>query len=262
MFLHRGLANVCRSVRRFSTKGEGFGRLDGKVIVNCGAGNPPEEGHGIGAFTSLVCARLGAKVVSVSNVALNSDTITAAIQSEGNEGSAYCCDVTKSDQVKELVAFAKEKYGRVDCLINSGVHNAQPNGFGKVTEEYWKSAIDTNLHAHFQLIHNFMPTFEEQGTGSILHFTTIAGSVGLGVGKQRHPYAAGKVGAAVLTKRIGTEYAKKGIRANVIEIGYCNGPLVNRAVAQGGADIDAVTATRDAYGLFFLNFEFRVFFSY
>ena len=51
----------------------------------------------------------------------------------------------------------------------------------------------------------------------------------------------------MFTKRIGVEYAKKGIRGNVIQIGYISGPLVNRAVAQGGADIGAVTATRDAY---------------
>ena len=99
----------------------------------------------------------------------------------------------------------------------------------------------------FQLVHQFLPHFEERGAGNIIHFTTVAGSVGLGVGKQRHAYAAGKAGAAVFTKRIGVEYAKKGIRGNVIQIGYISGPLVNRAVAQGGADIGAVTATRDAY---------------
>jgi NAD(P)-dependent dehydrogenase (short-subunit alcohol dehydrogenase family) len=235
------------SARAFSTNGAGFSRLDGKVIVNCGAGNPPDEEHGIGAMTSIQCARLGAKVVSVSNVQVNADTVTAAIHAEGNEGMAYCCDVTKADETKKLLDRVINEYGRVDVLINSGVHNAQPNGFGKMTEEYWKSSIDTNLHAHFQLIHNFMPTFEEQGHGNIIQFTTIAGSVGLGVGKQRHPYAAGKAAAAVLTKRIGAEYAKKGVRSNVIEIGYCSGPLVSRAVAAGGADIDAVTATRDSY---------------
>ena len=78
-----------------------------------------------------------------------------------------------------------------------------------------------------------LPIFEEQGGGNILHFTTIAGSVGLGIGKQRHPYAAGKAAAAVLTKRVGAEYAPKNIRANVVEIGYCSGPLVNRAVKAG-----------------------------
>ena len=59
-----------------------FGRLDGKVIVVAGAGNPPAEGHGIGASTSLLLARHGAKVVSVSFEQLNVDTITKCIQDE------------------------------------------------------------------------------------------------------------------------------------------------------------------------------------
>jgi NAD(P)-dependent dehydrogenase (short-subunit alcohol dehydrogenase family) len=216
-----------------NNKGEGFSRLDGMVVVNCGAGNPPAEGHGIGASTSIVCARLGAKVVSVSNVQLNADTVTAAIKAEGNEGTAFCADVCQAGEVERLLKFALDKYGKVDAIVNSGVHTANPNGFGKITEDIWKDAIDINLHAHFQLIHQALPIFERQGGGNILHFTTIAGTVGLGVGKQRHPYAAGKAAAAVLTKRIGAEYARKNIRANVIEIGYCSGPLVNRAVAAG-----------------------------
>ena len=150
-------------------------------------------------------------------------------------------------RVRELLERVKAEYGGADILINAGVHNAMPNGFKKVTEEYWKDAIDVNLHAQFQLIHQFVPHFEERGSGCIVHFTTVAGSVGLGLGKQRHPYAAGKAAAAVLTKRIGVEYAQKGIRSNVIQIGYVSGPLVNRAVAAGGADLSAVTATRDSY---------------
>lgn len=136
----------------------------------------------------------------------------------------------------------------------------------------WKIGIDLNLNAHFNLIHRFLPLFkvrptgtcsrgptditplfcQEQKSGNIIHFTTIASSVGLGIKNQRHAYAAGKSGAAVLTKRIGVENAADGIRANVIGIGYVTGPLVNRAVAQaqaGGASVtlEQVTAGRDAY---------------
>jgi NAD(P)-dependent dehydrogenase (short-subunit alcohol dehydrogenase family) len=221
--------------------------LSGKVIVVAGAGNPPEEELGIGATTSLVLARLGAKVVSVSNAEVNCQTITDIINKEGNTGLAHTADVCNAAEAKGVLDRTIAEFGHCDGMINAGVHNAMPNGFGKMTEDYWKMAIDINLHAHFQLVHNFLPHFEERGTGNIIHFTTIAGSVGLGIGKQRHSYAAGKAAAAVFTKRIGVEYAKKGIRGNVIQIGYVSGPLVNRAVAQGGADINAVTATRDSY---------------
>jgi 3-oxoacyl-[acyl-carrier protein] reductase len=218
--------------RRTFASGTDARPLEGKVIVVGGAGNPPEEGHGIGAMTSIVLARQGAKVVSVSNEALNAETVTNAITAEGNEAMAHVADCTKTADVDALVKAVMAKYGQVDVLINAGIHSALPMGFSKMTPEAWKVGIDLNLTAHFNLIHGFLPIFEERQKGNIIHFTTIAGSVGLGIGNQRHAYAAGKSGAATLTKRIGVEYAKKGIRGNVIGIGYVTGPLVNRAVAQ------------------------------
>ena len=93
--------------------------LDGKVVVVCGAGNPPSEGHGIGAWTSIVMARQGATVVSVSNDLLNCETVTGAIEAEGhlNGGMAYTADCTQSADVKGLVDACVDKYGRVDVLV-------------------------------------------------------------------------------------------------------------------------------------------------
>ena len=131
-------------------------------------------------------------------------------------------------------------------LINAGIHDALPNGFKKMTLEKWKSNMDLNLNAHFYLIHAVLPTFQEQGHGNIIHYTTFGSACALGFGAQRHGYFAGKGAAAILTRRIGIENAKKNIRANVLSIGYASGPLVERAVANAGADIDAVYAGRDA----------------
>lgn len=235
-----------------NTGSNAFGDLTGKVVVVAGAGNPPAEGHGIGAYTSLVMARQGAKVVSVSNVAENCETVTDAILAEGNDGMAFTADCTQQEDCIKLFEAAKAKYGKVDVLINAGIHSALPMGFGKMDHKAWGIGIDLNLNAHFNLIHAFLPHFQENKSGNIIHFTTIASSVGLGIKNQRHAYAAGKAAAATLTKRIGVENATNGIRANVIGIGYVTGPLVNRAVAQavaGGADttIEKVTAVRDAY---------------
>ena len=69
-------------------------------------------------------------------------------------------DCTKADDAKMILDETIAKYGHVDGMINAGVHNAIPNGFGKMTEDYWKNAIDINLHAHFQLVHQFLPHFE------------------------------------------------------------------------------------------------------
>lgn len=224
-----------------------YGRLDGKVVVVAGAGNPPSEGHGIGSATSLVLARHGATVVSVSNVAENCQTVTDIINAEGLKGVAHVADCTKHDEAEALHARVIKEFGRCDVLINAGIHSALPMGFDKMTEEAWATGIGLNLNAHFNLCHTFLPTFLEQESGNIIHFTTIASSVGLGIGKQRHAYAAGKAAAATLTRRLGVENATKGVRGNVVAIGYVTGPLVNRAVANAGADIEAVTAHRDGF---------------
>lgn len=232
------------AARSFASFPNPYADLEGKVIVVGGSGNPASEGHGIGATTSLILSRFGAKVVNVAHVAENCDTITEVIKAEGGTAMSYTADCRKYDQVEGLREAVLAEYGKVDCLINAGIHDALPNGFKKMTLEKWESNMDLNLNAHFHLIHAFLPVFQEQGSGNIQHFTTFGSAVALGMGVQRHGYFAGKAAAAVLTRRIGIENAAKNIRANVISIGYATGPLVNRAVANAGADIEAVDAAR------------------
>lgn len=223
-----------------------YADLEGKVVVVGGAGNPPAEGHGIGATTSLTLARYGAKVVSISHIQENCDTVTNQIIQEGGEGMAVVADCTSYDAVCKMRDEVISKYGKVDVMINAGIHDALPNGFKKMSPETWYRNMDINLNAHFHLIHAFVPLFQDQGSGNFQHFTTFGSSVALGMGVQRHGYFAGKAAAAILTRRIGIENAAKGIRANVVSIGYATGPLVNRAVANANADIEAVNAARAA----------------
>ena len=114
----------------------------------------------------------------------------------------------------------KAEYGNVDILINAGVHNAMPNGFESSPRTTGKMRR-CDLHAHFQLVHQFLPEFEAQGSGCIIHFTTIAGTVGLGLGKQRHPPRARRQPRS--PNALATS-SKKGIRSNVIQIGYVRAP--------------------------------------
>lgn len=166
--------------------------LTGKIIVNAGAGNPPSEEHGLGAMTSIALARQGATVVSVSNVAINCETVTETIKKEGNTGDAIVADCTQYESVSGLVKSVKDKYGRVDVLINSGIHMAVPMGFGRMTPERWQQGVDINLNAHFNLIHGFLPMMLEAKKGNIIHFTTFVSAIGLGMEAQRHSYFRGR----------------------------------------------------------------------
>jgi len=227
---------------------QGQPRMADKTVVVCGAGNNEGEEWGIGKCTAILMAREGANVVSVSNIAEHSEGTTQQIESEGHNGLAVTVDCTSQEGVDQLLAETMAKYGQVDCLINAGIYDAQPNGFGKLSRDVWERSMNLNLHAQFSLIDTFLPQMTSQKKGgNFIFVSTIAATVGLGIGKQRHGYAAGKAAASTLTRRIGIEYASQGIRGNVIEAGYIMSPLVSRAVAQAGADVSAVEAGRDAY---------------
>lgn len=246
--LSRVVSRVSRVANARMMSSGPYADLEGKVIVVGGAGNPPSEEHGIGAITSLTLASYGATVVSVSNVKENCDTVTKAIIDAGGKGMSFVADCTNYDDVQKLRDAVIAEYGNVDILVNAGIHDATPNGFKAYHKDNgldrWKGNIDINLNAHFHLIHAFLPGFQEQGHGNILHYTTFGSHCALGMGVQRHGYFAGKGAAATLTRRVGIENAKAGIRANVISIGYAAGPLVTRAVMNAGADMDAVSANR------------------
>ena len=247
----RSLLGRSTSLQRAFAATSGDGRLSGKTVVVCGAGNDEGEAFGIGKMTAVVCAQQGANVVAVSNNKAHADGTAAAIASDPS-CSGPClgvtADCTSEEEVEALLASVLAEYGAVDCLINAGVYDAQPNGFGKLDSARWMASMELNLHAQFYLVNTFLPAFTaNDGGGNFVFVSTIAGSVGLGAGQQRHGYAAGKAGASTLTKRIGVEYASDGVRGNVVEAGYVASPLVTRAVDQAGADHDKVGAVRDSY---------------
>ncbi len=232
------------SKKYFST-----GRLSGKTVVVCGAGNNADEEWGVGKYSSILLAREGANVVSVSNNSDHANGTTEIIKKEGNSGLSVTADCTSPEDVQRLLDETMKNFGQVDCLVNAGVYDAQPNGFEKISNlERWNQSMNLNLNAQFSLISTFLPQMTSQDNGgNFIFVSTIAATVGLGLGQQRHGYAAGKAGACTLTRRIGVEYAPQGIRGNTIEAGYIASPLVTRAVSNAGASLDKVTAVRDAY---------------
>ena len=88
-------------------------------MVVCGAGNNEGEEWGIGKCTSILLAREGANVVSVSNIAAHAEGTTAQIESEGNNGLSVTADCTNQKDVERLLSETVDQYGAVDCLINA-----------------------------------------------------------------------------------------------------------------------------------------------
>lgn len=113
----RSVAALCRNIA--AARNASSGRMAGKTVVVCGAGNNEGEEFGIGKCTAILMAREGANVVSVSNLAAHAEGTTDFIKGEGNSGLAAIVDCTSDTEVKRLLDETVSEYGSVDCLINA-----------------------------------------------------------------------------------------------------------------------------------------------
>lgn len=179
--------------------------LDGQVAVVTGASS------GIGRHFCGVLTRNGAEVIAAARRKENLDTLVA----DGSAARAVACDVTDADDVARLIAAATE-LGGPDIVINAA-------GFGddgaarEVAMDDFRRTIDVDLTATFgvaQAAANAMP-----GGGSIINIASILGLAGSWP-IQHAAYCAAKGGVVNLTRQLGAEWARDGIRVNAIAPGW------------------------------------------
>ncbi|MBN9623582.1 MAG: SDR family NAD(P)-dependent oxidoreductase, partial [Actinobacteria bacterium] len=142
-------------------------RLDGKVAVITGAG------QGIGEATALRMAEEGAKVV-VSDI--NPDTgkaVVEKVRAQGGEAEFVAADVASVDDVKALMAGAKEAFGKLDILHNNaGVHETNftaAAGSLELDEEIWDKCVAINLKGTWMCMKYAAPLLAESDAGAIVN---------------------------------------------------------------------------------------------
>jgi NAD(P)-dependent dehydrogenase (short-subunit alcohol dehydrogenase family) len=145
------------------------------------------------------------------------DAIAAAIDSEVGDHKSVIglrCDITNPDDCDALIAETLERFGRIDCLINSaGIVEAIP--FSAIDDAGFDRMTKVNLKGTFNLCKAVLPTMQAQGKGSIINMSSLAAQRGGGLVGGAH-YAASKGGVLSLTRSIAREYGAFGIRANAI----------------------------------------------
>ncbi|MBU5466215.1 SDR family oxidoreductase [Virgibacillus sp. MSJ-26] len=134
-------------------------------------------------------------------------------------------DVTKKEDIAKIVEHAKEKFGRVDYLIN----NAGPYVFEKkklveYSDDEWQEMIDGNLTAVFQFAKLVIPIMREQHFGRIINYGFQDAENAPGW-MYRSAYSAAKVGLVSLTRSIAKEEAENGITANMVLPGDITGDM-------------------------------------
>ncbi|QIO75783.1 SDR family oxidoreductase [Rhizobium leguminosarum] len=226
--------------------------LTGKVAFITGAGSAG-EGWGNGKAIAVLMARQGAKVFGVDLSGEALEATSAVMAQEGHENWATkVCNMTDSGQVKAAVDSCRDKFGRIDILVNN-VGGSAPGDPVNMSEEAWDNQMELNLKTAFMGCKHVLPVMEQQFAaegkgGAIINMASVA-CLSAAVGGRVHvAYAASKAGVVAFTRSTAIAYVKKGIRVNVVIPGTMHTPLVeNRLIKQLNVkDPEAFIAKRHA----------------
>jgi NAD(P)-dependent dehydrogenase (short-subunit alcohol dehydrogenase family) len=219
------------------------GRLKDKVALVVGAGSIG-PGWGNGKATAVLFAREGAKIFAVDRDAEAAAETRRLVEDEGGACHSFAADITRGSDVRGMVAGCLGAFGRIDILHNN-VGIAEPSGVAATSEESWDRVFAVNMRGMFLSCKEVLPHMEKQGRGAIVNISSIAGLRWTGI---TYPsYNASKAAVIAFTQNLAIEYARKGIRANVICPGLMNTPMVHKALAgiYAGGDVAKMVAIRD-----------------
>jgi acetoacetyl-CoA reductase len=194
-----------------------MGILSGRSGLVTGAG------RGIGRAIALELGRNGANVaVGYSASAEAAEQVASELNGAGVDAFAIRGDVSKPDDVKAVVTGARERFGKIDFLVNNAGIN-RDRRFERMTADEWQAVIDVNLNSIFHVTHEVLPYMLEQGYGRIVNISSVVGEMG-NFGQTN--YATAKAGMIGFTKSLALEVAKKGITVNCLAPGYTETDMV------------------------------------
>lgn len=189
--------------------------LSGKTALVTGAS------QGLGAGFARTLASAGAKVALAARQTNKLDALKSEIEAAGGIAAAVSMDVIDPASVRAAFDAAEEALGPVDVLVNNaGIAVTKP--FLEITVEDWDSVLDTNLKGCFLAGQEAARRMADRNGGSIIN---IASVLGLSVIGHLSSYCASKAALIQLTKSMGLELARVGVRVNALAPGYIETPI-------------------------------------
>jgi NAD(P)-dependent dehydrogenase (short-subunit alcohol dehydrogenase family) len=187
-------------------------RLEGKVCVITGARG------GIGTASAAVFAREGARVIGVDVV-------------DGAPGElSLRVDVTDEQQVIEMYARVLEQFGRIDVLFNNaGISPPEDASVLDTPLDAWERVQEVNLRSVFLCCKHGIPHLLAVGGGSVINTASFVAV--MGAATSQISYTASKGGVLALSRELGVEFARRGVRVNALCPGPVDTPLLQELYA-------------------------------
>ena len=189
-------------------------RIDGRVAIITGAGS------GIGRAIALRFARAGASVVAADLNLEAAEETDRVIRAGGGNAIAVAVDVSRENEVQEMVAAGVGRFGRIDILVNNA---AIEGGMGilELAPDDWDRTLAVDLRGPYLCMRAALPVMLRGGRGAIVNVSSVNALLALG----HHPYSAAKAGLISLTQNVAVDFGDRGVRANVICPGTVRTPI-------------------------------------
>ncbi len=192
---------------------------DRVALVTGGAG-------GIGAAT---CRRLAAEGATVVVVDVGADAAGALADELG--GLAVTADVTSPEDNERMYALTVERYGRIDVAFhNAGISPPDDDSILETGLDAWRRVQDVNLTSVYLGCKAVLPYMLEQGRGSIVNTASFVAT--LGAATSQISYTASKGGVLAMTRELGVQFARSGIRVNALSPGPVATPMLMELFAK------------------------------
>ena len=188
------------------------GRLQGRVCVVTGASG------GIGAASVELFAREGAHVVGADLAAGAPGELSLQV------------DVAEEAQVREMYEQVRENYGRIDVLFNNaGISPPEDASVLETSLEAWERVQNVNLRSVFLCCKHGIPHLLDGSGGSVINTASFVAV--MGAATSQISYTASKGGVLALSRELGVEFARRGVRVNALCPGPVDTPLLRELYA-------------------------------
>lgn len=213
-------------------------QFEGKVALVTGGSS------GIGRATAIMFASRGASVVVASRSEVEGEKTAQLINSAGGTAVFMRVDVTSEQQVEGLVAAIVARFGKLDFAFNNAGAQPVPSATTEQTEDDWDTMLAVNLKGSWLCMKHELRQMLKQGRGSIVNNASISGLVGIATWPAQ---CASKHGVVGLTRSVAIEYAKSGVRINVVCPGAIETPML-QGLTGGNPEFEQAVAAAEPMG--------------